>query len=82
MNNHTAMPTITFEPDTDYSMLDSIVSGWCARIWLSRGVILTAQWVRSDNNDNVNLLLWSNEEDGFVTPFTVAIDEITRISIL
>jgi hypothetical protein len=82
VNGHTEMPTITFEEGADYDTLDSVISGWCARLWLTDGVILCAQWVTTDGDNNVNLRVWSNKAQDYATPLTIPIDSITRISIL
>jgi hypothetical protein len=84
MRGHTAMPTLTFEPGTDYDTLHSIVTGWCVKIWLVHGAIITAEWKgpSRDDDDMVDLVAFSNHSQGYDNPITIPMDDVIRVSVL
>ena len=86
MNNHTAMPTVTFGEGTDYGMLHDILSGWTHRIWLKGGVILVAEWIGSEtidgNIDGTALKVWNEKAARYLTPVTVPTDDIVKVEVM
>lgn len=86
MEDYKTIPPIEFGVDCSYDTLDSIMSGWCARIWLSEGtkrVILVAKWTgRKCPGDETHLMVWSEKDQDYSNPMTVPTDKITKIEIL
>ena len=87
MNGDRALPTISFGEDCTYSMLDSLLTGWAARVWLTDGVILPAVWVGTEFDDRrgadlTTLRVWSRADDDFTNTLRVMTDAITRIEVI
>ena len=81
MDNNTGIPAIQFGEDCDYDTLHSVLGGWCARIWLSDGVILVALWKGGEGGET-DLLVWSENDQDFSVPLTIPTDNVRKIEVL
>ena len=85
MEDYETIPAIEWGEDCSYDTLHSIITGWCARIWVAgegtSRTILIARW-DGGSGDETNLMVWSEKDQDYCVPVTVKTGKIVRISIL
>ena len=82
METRTEMPAITFGPDCSDDTLHSILSGWCARIWLP-DVVLVALCIGPGPQDGTtSLKVWSKQDNDYTNKAVIQTDAIRKIEIL
>lgn len=83
MNNHTELPAIGFGSDADYGTMHTVMTGFCARVWLTSGVVLVAEWLGDGEPWDTTLLkVWRKSEGDYTDEITVPTDDIHRIEVL
>ena len=85
MEDYESIPAIEWGEDCSYDTLHSIITGWCARIWIAEGkhrTILIARWDGAGSGDETKLMVWSEKDQDYCVPTTVKTGKIIRISIL
>lgn len=85
MNGHTEIPPITINPEASYDMMHGILSGYACRVWLTDGVILTAEWVGdspiSPDVEGTALCVWNTKTDDYDIEVVVPTDNIRKVEI-
>ena len=82
MEDYESIPNIEWGKDCSYDTLHSIITGWCARIWLTDRLILTALWKGAGASNQTHLMVWSEVDQDYSRPMTIPTDKITKIEIL
>jgi hypothetical protein len=88
MEDYETIPNIEWGEDCSYDTLHSIITGWCARIWVASDfgtsrTILIARWDGAGSGSDVtNLMVWSEKDQDYCVPMVVKTGNIKRISIL